>query len=316
MAASQPELRGDARIHDIIGDVHGHADRLEALLLKLGYAHRHGAWRHPERTAIFVGDLIDRGPEQLRTLGVVRDMIEAGSAQAVMGNHELNAIGFATPDPSRPGEFLRRRSAKTEHQHAAFLAAVGEGSAEHDRWIDWFLALPLWIETPQLRVVHACWDAHVVGTAQPWLRGSTWLPHDVLVLAFQAGHPLHACVEFLLKGPEVELPVGASFTDKDGHVRTAIRTRWWVPELQTFAAAYIGPADADIPAVPLPDIAALSSPDRPTFIGHYWLDPQDGPTLLSRRVACVDYSVANGGLMTAYRFDGETVLTPEHFVWV
>ena len=78
--------------YDVIGDVHGHADRLEALLQKMGYSHRAGAWRHPERTAIYVGDLIDRGPHQVRTLEMVRAMIDAGSARATMGNHEFNAI--------------------------------------------------------------------------------------------------------------------------------------------------------------------------------------------------------------------------------
>ncbi len=46
--------------YDIIGDVHGHADVLVALLRKLGYRERAGAWRHPERTAVFLGDFIDR----------------------------------------------------------------------------------------------------------------------------------------------------------------------------------------------------------------------------------------------------------------
>ena len=50
-------------------------------------------WSHPKRVAIFVGDLIDRGPEQLGTLKLVRDMVEMGNARVVMGNHEFNAIG-------------------------------------------------------------------------------------------------------------------------------------------------------------------------------------------------------------------------------
>ena len=271
---------------------------------------------HPERTVIFVGDFVDRGPQQLRTLGIVRDMMEAGSARAVMGNHELNAIGFATPDPERPGEFLRRRSEKNTRQHAAFLAEVGCDSALHRSWVDWFLTLPLWIETPQFRVVHACWDPGVVAAAQPWLNGEHRLPRDHLPLAFTRAHPLHTCAELLLKGPEAELPPGATFTDKEGHVRTAIRTRWWAPELRTYDDAYIGPAGAVIPALALPAAQTTPEPDRPTFIGHYWLEPDGGPALLSHRVACVDYSVAKGGLMTAYRFEGEEALTPDHFVAV
>ena len=55
-------------MYDIIGDVHGHASQLEALLKKLGYEKKNGCYRHSERTVIFVGDLIDRGPEIQETL--------------------------------------------------------------------------------------------------------------------------------------------------------------------------------------------------------------------------------------------------------
>jgi hypothetical protein len=53
---------------DIIGDVHGQFDKLVALLSYLGYRDSGDAWRHPSRTVIFVGDLIDRGPKQLATV--------------------------------------------------------------------------------------------------------------------------------------------------------------------------------------------------------------------------------------------------------
>ena len=90
--------------YDIIGDIHGHADALKALLSDLGYAERERVWRHPDRQAVFLGDFIDRGPKQVETVGIVRRMVDAGAAQAVMGNHELNAIAWFTKDPSNPGE--------------------------------------------------------------------------------------------------------------------------------------------------------------------------------------------------------------------
>ena len=60
--------------YDIIGDVHGHADALSALLDKMGYVHSRGAFRHPSRTAVFVGDLIDRGPANIEASLMVRRM--------------------------------------------------------------------------------------------------------------------------------------------------------------------------------------------------------------------------------------------------
>ena len=50
------------------------------------------------RRAVFVGDLIDRGPAQLRILDIVKLMVDSGSAQVVMGNHEFNAIAYATAE--------------------------------------------------------------------------------------------------------------------------------------------------------------------------------------------------------------------------
>lgn len=122
--------------YDIIGDIHGQAGKLEALLAKLGYRQGGVVWRHPERTAIFVGDFIDRGPAQVRTVEIARGMVEAGAALAVMGNHELNAIAWHTPDPRRPGEYLRPRhgapwGGKNRKQHAAFLAEV-EARSRHE----------------------------------------------------------------------------------------------------------------------------------------------------------------------------------------
>ena len=58
--------------YDIIGDIHGHCDKLEALLRTMGYRETSGTWRHPERTVIFVGDFVDRGPAQLRTVQTAR----------------------------------------------------------------------------------------------------------------------------------------------------------------------------------------------------------------------------------------------------
>ena len=65
---------------DIIGDVHGQAEELEALLKKLGYELRAGSYRHPERKTLFLGDLIDRGPHNRRVIALVRAMQEAGTA--------------------------------------------------------------------------------------------------------------------------------------------------------------------------------------------------------------------------------------------
>ncbi|MEU4129704.1 polynucleotide kinase-phosphatase [Streptomyces wuyuanensis] len=74
---------------DVIGDIHGCSSELDTLLGRLGYVE--GA--HPEgRTAVFVGDLVDRGPDSPGVLRRVMGMVAAGNALCVPGNHE-NKLG-------------------------------------------------------------------------------------------------------------------------------------------------------------------------------------------------------------------------------
>ena len=81
---------------DFIGDIHGHCDELVVLLKKLGYEERNGVFRYPgnERTVVFLGDYVDRGSQVRETINLVRSMRDAGSAVALMGNHEFNALSF------------------------------------------------------------------------------------------------------------------------------------------------------------------------------------------------------------------------------
>jgi hypothetical protein len=87
-----------------------------------------------------------------------------------MGNHEFNAIAYATEDPLNPGERLRPnrgdtvKCRKNREQHAEFLAQVVEGSAEYLGWIEWFKTLPPFMDLGGIRVVHGCWDDASVAT--------------------------------------------------------------------------------------------------------------------------------------------------------
>ena len=126
---------------DVVGDVHGELDVLDALLAHLGYRGRDGD--HPDgRTLVFVGDLVDRGPKSLAVIDRVRELVAAGRVQCVLGNHELNVL---------------RRDRKEGNDWFFDLPA-----AEQDRVLGFLATLPLALEREDLRVVHACWhDRHV-----------------------------------------------------------------------------------------------------------------------------------------------------------
>jgi hypothetical protein len=305
-------------MYDLIGDIHGHADELVQLLGTLGYRKVQGVYQHPERLAIFLGDFIDRGPKIRQVLEAVRPMIKAGYAQAVMGNHELNALAYHTEDRDSPGEYLRRRSPKNEKQHQATL----EQLTPHElrAYLEWFRTLPLWLDLDGLRVVHACWDERAISQIAEAHTGYGGISTEFLCLACRKGNALFAPVEVVLKGKEGKLPDGASFHDKDGHVRTEIRTRWYLPPeghtYRTYALQSDEIAcDLELDESVIAGAAPYPATARPVFIGHYWLLAQR-PEILAENVACLDYSVAKGGFLCAYRWNGEQKLRNENFLWV
>jgi protein phosphatase len=79
---------------DIVGDIHGCYDELEQLLAELGYERAaDGPYAHPEgRRAIFVGDLVDRGPRIIDSVRLVKAMVDAGTALCVPGNHDMKLV--------------------------------------------------------------------------------------------------------------------------------------------------------------------------------------------------------------------------------
>jgi hypothetical protein len=146
---------------DVVGDIHGQFDALQELLKQLGYA-RDGA--HSQgRKLIFVGDLVDRGPDSVGVVEQVRDMVLNGNAQCVLGNHELNILRDSRKhgnewyfnDSDRPSKDQR--------------VATGSEQAEIR---DFFAKLPLALERDDLRVVHACWNDDSIEQMQKAAEGN------------------------------------------------------------------------------------------------------------------------------------------------
>lgn len=274
-------------------------------------------WQHRDRTAIFVGDFIDRGPKQLETIDIVRRMVEAGKAQAVMGNHEFNAIAYHAD--------LRPHSLKNKEQHKAFLEAVAGDPEKHNEIVVWFLTLPLWLDLPGFRVVHACWHQTFMDFLAPKLQRGNKLSRELMVESSQKPKDLsdldtsdpsvYKAVDAILKGIEIPLPPPHTFTDKDGHVRDRVRVRWWSRDATTYRrAALLGDKErAVIPDAAIPDHARIElDSGKPVFFGHYWMTGELG--ILAKNAVCVDYSIAKGGKLAAYRWDGEQELRSEALV--
>ncbi|MFE4858749.1 polynucleotide kinase-phosphatase [Streptomyces sp. NPDC056670] len=108
---------------DIVGDIHGCRSELDTLLGKLGYVD--GV--HPEgRTAVFVGDLVDRGPDSPGVLRRVMRMVAGGSALCVPGNHENKLGRYLKGRNVQHTHGLAETIAQLEKEDEGFKAQVGE----------------------------------------------------------------------------------------------------------------------------------------------------------------------------------------------
>ncbi len=307
--------------YDIIGDVHGCALTLERLLRKLDYHLTDGVFRHRDRQVIFLGDIVDRGPHIRESLQIVKGMVDAGVAQCLMGNHEYNAIAFTTPYPREaPTTHVRRHNPRHNRLIAETLEQFASYPEEWRMYLQWFKTLPLFIELPGFRAVHACWDSALINEFKARYDGNRI--NDAFVLESAEKNSFASrCIDRLTRGTDLRLPSGTVIQGRDGYERVRFRTKFWSNEPETYRDVVFQPD-------PLPDDLGdkeLSTEERdqllhyganevPVFVGHYWL--QGMPRPLRKNVACLDYSAVKYGRLTAYRFDGESVLHQDKFVWI
>ena len=321
---------------DFIGDIHGHCDELVVLLKKLGYEEHNGAFSYPgnARTVVFLGDYVDRGNQVRETINLVRAMRDAGSAVALMGNHEFNALSFwhengvgGHPIKSIRGGYLREHSFNKVAIHVKTVESYRGRKNEFAEMLDFLKTLPFFLETETFRAQHACFDLKGVQILKDMnLRAFTDGDFDELIARANDQYneyddSLYYPLSLLLKGPELDLPAGITFRDSEGVLRKRTRLRWWVdPKNANLQELNFQPG-VELPAVEVPqeiherDFYGVE--ERPVFFGHYWLTGL--PELIRDNVCCLDYSVASyrgDGRLAAYRFDGEQKLDASKFVWV
>jgi protein phosphatase len=119
------DLRDQHGPFDVIGDVHGCRAELETMLARLGYAFTRDAEgravgaHHDERRVVFLGDLVDRGPDTPGVLRLAMGMVAAGDALCVAGNHEVKLL-----------RALTRRNVRVTHGLAESMEQLGREPAE------------------------------------------------------------------------------------------------------------------------------------------------------------------------------------------
>ena len=305
-----------SQYYDIIGDVHGHASLLKKLLKLMGYEKLNGAWKHPSRTAIFIGDFINRGPEIRETIQIVRQMTEAGYALTILGNHEYSAILYHIKDSG--GMYLSRHIAGNRNQIQSTLTAFKGLDLEWRSHLKWLRTLPFFIDLEKIRIVHAYWNDDDIN----YLRN--FLPEGRLRRGFlrdihENKLPAAAIIYKVLKGLEYRCPQDLILKCTKGMSRKLFRMNWWEsPKNKTFRELSFGNKfilpDYTVPPQIAPSFEPYGSDQPPVFIGHYCLS--DGAEIFQKNICCVDSCVVGSEQLTAYRWSGESQLIKTNLISV
>ena len=297
-------------MYDIIGDVHGYSQPLENLLRAMGYKYTTKGYVHSNRIALFVGDLVDRGPDVMGCLEIVKQMVDNGAALAIVGNHEFNVLAYYTKDEL--GRPLREHNLKNRTQIQRTRQEFKQDKSLKRRYLKWLRSLPLFLELDGLRLVHASWDdkaVELLSQTNPENR----LSKSFLRRIHNTGGKEYEAVMLLLKGREFNLPDDITLRDSYGFKRSCFRIKWWKPmEGESFQTIAFGNRFV-LPAYTIPleicyPIETYKTNEPPVFFGHYCLNGEAG--VVEPNLCCIDGCVANGGSLLAYRWDGEQILNP------
>lgn len=285
-------------VFDIIGDVHGQIAKLTNLLEQLGYQHNGQHYHKAGHQVVFVGDLIDKGPQPAAVLQLVRAMVDSGNAMMVIGNHEINWINDAADHTQHIQAFI-----KATHKHrdrSRITAAYLRDYAQLIDMFQWLRRQPLYLDLPQLRAVHACWNQEAIDLLNA--ENITCMNDKALAAYRDRYSDVYLAIDLVVAGcvhqfPD-DLPSNAEFMS----LRT--RIRWFPLNEMRINKAELQPLPVKHPP--------YSTHAVPLFFGHYALDGE--PDTLVSNVCCVDFSAAYQGPLVAYRLRPNDTMHKDNFV--
>ena len=254
-------------------------------------------------------------------LHIVHDMVEAGQAHCIMGNHEYNALGWTTPAAPGSGRtFVREHTPRHARLIDETLTQFEQHPGDWHDFLGWFYQLPLFVDAGRFRLVHACWDGQVIAALRRQYPDGR-IDEAFVRASAEPDSFAHLACNRLLRGTDMRLPDGLTLTGGDGLTRAFFRTKFWEEDPQTYGDIVFQPdalpeAVASAPLSRTQKNALLRyAEDEPLlFVGHYWRSGKPAP--IRANLACLDYSAVLYGKLVAYRLDDETRIDPRKFVWV
>jgi hypothetical protein len=166
------------------------------------------------------------------------------------------------------------------------------------------------------RVVHGGWIENHIQTIHRYMNGEKKIRKSFLKEYF-LNPELNKALNELTKGIDFQLPKDLIIRDTKGISHRSFRIKWWEPSAgKTFSEASFSnrfklPAYT-IPKEIIPQVVTYSDEQPPVFFGHYCLDKQD--LIVKSNLCCVDRCVVRSQTLTAYRWNGEKMLTHENLV--
>lgn len=301
--------------YDIIGDIHGYCNELIGLLIKMGYTCQNGIWQHQERKAIFVGDYISRGPDSRGVLILIRKMVENNTGYAILGNHELNAIGYFTYTKS--GNPITQLALSNKKQMENIRDQFKDAPELLVDYIKWLRKLPFFLNLGSIRVVHAYWNSKHVQTIENSITEGK-LTKKLIKEIFRSQTEFSLAVQQTTRGIEINLPKNLVIKDEKNFRRTNFRIKWWEsPHGKTFRDLSFGNRFI-LPNYTVPEQILypfpIYEPTEPIlFFGHYCIS--NSSLIIRPNICCVDNCLAGFGRLAAYRWNGELNLTESNFVF-
>ena len=275
--------------YDIVGDVHGHALLLERLLGKLGYETENNSFHHPlGRKIIFVGDLINRGPDSVKVLRLIQRMHDQKQAFCVLGNHEFRLLQQYVKDPySIEMKFLE--------------------------FIPWIKTLPFFLEFPEFRVVHAAWHFSSIEK----LKNQNVENEDFIRSTIHPDSEFKNAIKIILQGIKVPIPSEITYLDRFAIKRKKARIRWWEKNKRMLNGTNIFPACKKLISAEFENKGEqfceyYSKEEKIVFFGHYCL-PEYEPKVINNLV-CLDGCVTCNQTLWGYQYHKREIATSERLV--
>ena len=284
-------FKGSTQKIDLIGDIHGHYLELRLMLEKFGYSFQGLNLTHPEnRKLAFVGDFINRGPQSVEVLKLVKSLQESGEAFVVLGNHEFKLVQNLVAGNSIPDEFI------------PFIA--------------WLRTLPLFLELETLRIVHAAWHFSSIKILEQAL-----VADDLFIKeTFEKESMYKRASQSILSGIKTTIPKDLKLVDRFAIPRTKGRLKWWLDlRGKPYSECFFSPMFPEISdRGPIKTEVSMLEPytqqEKPVFIGHYCLPPNI-PKIFGQ-VVCLDGCVTCDKRLWGYRYEGEHIPETSNLIQV